>query len=304
MQLFDTHCHIHEPSYKLSIAEVEQRAQQASVDYLLCVGTDVVTSQQAVDFVRNRDNCWASIGLHPHDAKLGNAALEALQALMTVEQVPELGAEWPEGRGSPVARSPQASSGLEDEAQDASRKILKPFSSKIVAVGECGLDYFYQNSNKNAQEKALRSQIELALQHNLPLIFHVRDAFDDFWPIFDSYKNVRGVLHSYTDNQENLDKALARGLYIGLNGIMTFTKNQWQLDVAKAVPLQNLLLETDAPFLTPYPFRGTVNEPAHVRVVAEFLATLKSESLSQIADATTKNAHNLFKTNILNLKSK
>lgn len=283
MQLFDTHCHIHEPSYKLPIPDVEKRAHAAGVDYLLCVGTDVATSQQAVDFVRTRENCWASIGLHPHDAQLGSEAVAALQALMTVEQVGNLVVGDANRKGS---------RGAEPEA----------LLSKIVAIGECGLDYFYQNSNKKAQEKALRAQIELALQHNLPLIFHVRDAFNDFWPIFDSYKNIRGVLHSYTDTQANLEQALARGLYIGLNGIMTFTKNQWQLQVAKAIPLQNLLLETDAPFLTPHPFRGTVNEPAQIRVVAEFLALLRHESLQQIADATTTNAHNLFKTNILNLK--
>jgi TatD DNase family protein len=165
---------------------------------------------------------------------------------------------------------------------------------KIVAVGECGLDYFYTHSPKKDQQKALRFQIELALEHNLPLIFHVRDAFDDFWPIFDSYQGLKGVLHSFTDNQQNAHKALERGLHIGINGIMTFTKQNWQLEIIKQLPLQKILLETDAPFLTPTPHRGTVNEPSRVRNVAEFLATLRGETLQELAAQTTKNAQALF----------
>lgn len=161
-------------------------------------------------------------------------------------------------------------------------------------MGEIGLDYFYEHSDKAAQIKVLRAQIELALAHNLPIIFHVRDAFDDFWPIFDSYTGVRGVLHSYTDSYANFQEAIKRDLYIGVNGIMTFTKVAEQLQVAKEVPLQKLLLETDAPYLTPKPLRGTVNEPAHVSLVTVFLADLRKESATDIADATTTNARHLF----------
>ncbi len=166
--------------------------------------------------------------------------------------------------------------------------------NKIVAIGECGLDYYYEHSPREAQLEVLKFQIELALQHNLPLIFHVREAFDDFWPVFDSYKGIRGVLHSFTDGTANLDKAAERGLYIGVNGIATFLKDQAQLEVYRRVPLQNLLLETDAPFLTPTPYRGTINEPKHVGVIADFVAKLRGESLEKVAVATTQNAHTLF----------
>lgn len=165
---------------------------------------------------------------------------------------------------------------------------------KIVAIGECGLDYFYGHSTKAEQEKALRYQIELALEFDLPLVFHVRDAFDDFWPIFDSYQGVKGELHSFTDNLTNLSKALTRGLYIGVNGIMTFTKNDWQLEVAKAIPRDRLLLETDAPFLTPKPLRGKVNEPAQVLLTARFLSELRQEPLEELAHYTTTNARQVF----------
>lgn len=165
---------------------------------------------------------------------------------------------------------------------------------KVVAVGECGLDYFYEHSPKEQQEVILRRQIEVAMAHNLPLIFHVRDAFDDFWPIFDSYKNLKGVIHSFSAGKKELGQILKRGLYVGLNGIMTFTKNQEQLEAAKAVPLDKLLFETDAPFLTPAPYRGKICEPKHLRVTAEFLAQLRGEPIETIAQASTQNAIKLF----------
>lgn len=166
---------------------------------------------------------------------------------------------------------------------------------KVVAIGETGLDYYYENSPKSDQQKLLRFQLDIAAEHNLPLIFHVRDAFEDFWPIFDEYKGLRGVVHSFTSVIKDLDEILARGLHVGLNGIMTFTKILTQLEAAKAVPLDKLLLETDAPFLTPAPFRGKICEPKHVRTVGEFLADLRGESLMDLATATTANAQRLFK---------
>ena len=269
MELFDTHCHIHEalrPS-KAGTAtqrlwarvgnpnpgDILARAREAGVARMMCIGTASEDSKLAVQFVQKRESCWASIGIHPHEAKVhvGDA-----QALAMFRQ---------------LARKP-----------------------KVVAVGECGLDYYYEHSPKKAQEEILRFQLDLALQHDLPLVFHVRDAFDDFWPIFDDYKGLCGVVHSFSATRTELEQALARGLYIGLNGIMTFTKSDEQLAAAKAVPLDNLLLETDAPFLTPAPHRGTICEPRHVRDTAAFLADLRGESLDTVAHATTKNARKLF----------
>jgi len=174
------------------------------------------------------------------------------------------------------------------------RLVQNDTQGKIKAIGECGLDYFYDHSSKQDQEKVLRYQIELALEFNVPLVFHVREAFDDFWPIFDGYQGARGVLHSFTDNATNLSKAISRGLYIGVNGIMTFTKKPGQIEVAKQIPLDRLVLETDAPFLTPVPLRGRVNEPAHVLLVARFLSDLRQISLQEVAQYTTTNARQLF----------
>jgi TatD DNase family protein len=162
-------------------------------------------------------------------------------------------------------------------------------------VGECGLDYFYTHSPKEAQIEVLRFQIELALEHDLPLSFHVREAFDDFWPLFESYSGIRGVLHSFTDTEANLRRAIDHGLYIGVNGIATFAKKPEQLVIYRTIPQQLLLLETDAPFLTPVPFRGKVCESKHVRVTAEYLAEFRGETLEDLAATTTANARALFK---------
>jgi TatD DNase family protein len=165
---------------------------------------------------------------------------------------------------------------------------------KVVAIGETGLDYYYNNAPKEDQKKLLRFQLNLAQEFNLPLIFHVRQAFSDFFAILDDLEGVRGVVHSFTGTLDEMKEILHRGLYIGLNGIMTFTKEAEQLAMAKAVPLSKLLVETDAPFLTPKPFRGTICQPKHVVQTAEFLAGLRGESLEEIATATTKNAKELF----------
>jgi TatD DNase family protein len=245
--LVDTHCHIHEASYALPVDRVLQRAEEANVATMLCVGTSIASSQEAIAFAEQTPHCYASIGVHPHDTK---------------------------------------------EGYDIS--ALASQSSKIVAVGEIGLDYFYGHSPKEVQIEALKAQIEIALKHDLPIIFHVRDAFDDFWPIFDSYQGIRGVLHSFTDTLSNMQKAIDRGLYIGVNGISTFTKDTVQQAMFDAIPLNRLLFETDAPFLTPVPFRGKVNEPALVSAVAQYHAKRKDISLEEIALATTTNAHALF----------
>lgn len=244
--LVDTHCHIHESDFPLDREETLARAREAGVAVSICVGTNTLSSQEAVEFAERHDGVFASVGVHPHDTKDGF-----------------------------------------DITNFADK-------DKVIAIGEIGLDYFYTNSPREVQIEALKAQIEVAMKHNLPIIFHVREAFHDFWPIFDSFKGIRGELHSFTDSQENLQKALDRGLYIGVNGISTFTKDEAQQATFDAIPLDRLLLETDAPFLTPAPFRGKVNEPAMVRTIAEYHAKRRGISVEEIASATSENAQTLF----------
>ena len=246
--LVDTHCHIHEPDYDLSIDAVLSVARDNSVAEMICVGTSEESSRQAVAFANTHAGIFAAIGVHPHDTKDGYGSI----------------------------------------------KELAGTSKKIIAVGEIGLDYFYGHSPRDVQLRALKEQIDIAISNDLPIIFHVREAFDDFWPIFDTYTSIRGVLHSFTDSHENLQKALSRGLFIGVNGISTFTKDETQKAVFDSIPLDRLLFETDAPFLTPVPFRGKINQPAYVRNIAEYHATRRGISVVDIASATTENAKKLF----------
>lgn len=180
------------------------------------------------------------------------------------------------------------------DTKDGYGQIAELAKQGAIAVGEIGLDYYYNHSPREVQIAALEAQIQIALDNNLPIIFHVREAFDDFWPLFDNFHGVRGVLHSFTDSQENLDQAFARGLYVGINGISTFTKDPVQQKMYAAIPLEKMLLETDAPFLTPTPYRGTINEPAFVSDIAVFHAMVRGIQPIEVATATTANASTLF----------
>ena len=180
------------------------------------------------------------------------------------------------------------------DTKDGYEAIFALNPADFHAVGEIGLDYFYTHSPKELQQQALAEQLQFAADHDKPVIFHVREAFADFWPIFDSFSSIRGVLHSFTDTSANLNEALRRGLYIGVNGISTFTKDSSQLELFDHIPSERILFETDAPFLTPKPFRGSINEPAFVRLVAEFHADRRNLSLEELATTSSANARELF----------
>lgn len=175
-------------------------------------------------------------------------------------------------------------------------------SKGVVAIGECGLDYYYKNSPKEDQKKMLIAQLELAKKYSLPLSLHIRgskedpaDAFTEFFDIYDeTYSMLDGVVHSFSASREILSMILERNLYVGVNGIATFAREAWQVDAFRAIPIQKMLLETDTPFLTPIPFRGKINTPKHIKTIAEFLASIREETFEEISKETTKNAIKLF----------
>lgn len=249
MQLIDTHAHPHMEGMEIPAERFVSYAREASVEQVICIGTNADDSQRAIEFAQKHEYA-ASVGLHPHDASRYREDFPSIRDLLPDEMV--------------------------------------------VAIGECGLDYHYENSPREEQIEALHAQINLSKRMRLPLIFHVRDAFEEFFEVFDQHRDISGVVHSFTANEATMQACVDRGLYVGLNGIMTFTKDPEHHAAAKAVPLENLLLETDAPFLTPHPYRGNINHSGHVRTVAEFLSTLRNESVEEIARETTRNARRLF----------
>lgn len=261
LRLVDTHCHIHDSEFYN--ASAREKAYQESVKNgvaMICVGTDLRSSRQALEFARMHDFVWPVVGIHPHDAATNN-----------VEEL---------------------------------RQLVADNRDEIVGIGEIGLDYFYDNSPRDIQQGVLRRQLEVARDFNLPISFHVRDekaavgaVWVDFWPIFDEFKGLRGILHSFTDSEGNLQHGLDRGLYVGVNGISTFTKNKNQQKMFNQIPLERLVFETDAPFLTPVPFRGKVNIPAYVRQVAEYHARARDIAIEEVASVTTRNARQIFGIN-------
>lgn len=262
MSLIDTHCHIHDTSFSdkfaMSAEQLYDQSLASNIIHLICVGTDLQSSIEAVEFASGHPQSSASVALHPHESVHG---IKILAEQMT-----------------------------------ALDKLIHGASGEVVAVGECGLDYYYHTASKVKKDQIwlLKQHLSMGLKYEIPFIFHVREAFDDFFATIDDYNGVSGVIHSFSAGMTELEGILSKGLYVGLNGIMTFTKDAKQLEAAKAVPIERLVLETDAPFLTPKPFRGTICKPKHVLQTAEFLSDLRGESLEVITTKTTENAKRLF----------
>jgi TatD DNase family protein len=169
-------------------------------------------------------------------------------------------------------------------------------SKGVKGIGEVGLDYFYENSPRDVQIEALKKVLSWSSECSLPYVFHIRDAFSDFFEVFDQFpkNSIRGVVHCFTGTLEEAQGAIDRGLYISLTGILTFKKSQPLRDVVKEIPMDRLMVETDAPFLAPEGHRGKSNESSFLPVIAECLAEIKGISKEEVASITTANCKALF----------
>lgn len=279
--LVDTHAHIHFADSYGDLLEVIKNARDNDVTKIITVGTDLESSQAAVDLAFNPVcsstktgvQIFATVGLHPNSASLGE-----------VQKIAQLARQY-------SASHPNSNSGSADSGSDPVSTNAIP---TIVAIGECGLDYYRDNAPRDVQIKVLEAQIALAEELDLPIIFHVREAFDDFFEVLSNHENIQGVIHSFTGGPEQVEAVNQLSLYFGLNGIMTFTRDETQLEAAKLIPTDKILLETDCPYLAPAPLRGKRNEPANVSLIAKFLAELRGENLSYLAEQSSTNAKQLF----------
>ena len=255
--IFDSHCHPQMAQYDKDREEVIARAQRAGVS-MICVGTDLETSRQAIELAQKHEGVWATVGLHPNDIS-------------------------------------------ENFINSSYEHIIK--HPKVVAVGEVGLDYYRTEKPEDHkfQKKRFVQQLELAKELKKPLVLHCRDgksgstgqAYRDMIEILSrGYAVNGGVMHSFTGTKNEAKQFLDLGLFLGFNGIITFVR-QYD-EIVREVPLERILLETDAPFLTPEPYRGKRNEPAYVIEVAKKLAELKNEPYEKVVEQTTKNCKNLF----------
>lgn len=193
-----------------------------------------------------------------------------------------------------VGCHPHDSKFMNDDAMNIFRELAK--NKKVIGIGEIGLDYYYDNSDRDTQRTWFREQIRLAKELDLPYIVHDRDAHEDVFKIMkeEHYSGTRGILHCYSSSVEMAREFVKLGFYISIGGPVTFKKARTPKQVAKEIPLDKLLVETDCPYLTPEPFRGKRNEPKYVKYVAEEIAAIKEVSIDVIAEKTKENFRKLF----------
>ncbi|MBE2896081.1 YchF/TatD family DNA exonuclease [Pasteurellaceae bacterium HPA106] len=189
---------------------------------------------------------------------------------------------------------------IDDEPFDRARLVQLASHPKVVAIGECGLDYHYSADSKREQQHIFAEQVAVANEVHKPLVIHTREAREDTMAILreGNAQKCGGVLHCFTENQWMAEQALAIGFYISVSGIITFRNAQDIRDVIATVPLERLLVETDSPYLAPVPYRGKQNQPAYVREVCDYVATLKGVSVEQLAEITTENFERLFQCKV------
>lgn len=239
--LIDSHCHLHDREF-FTDEEAEKalnKAHDAGVKKIICIGTSREDSLMARDFASAHKNVYWTYGVHPEHA------------------------------------------GSEEQ-------LKYNFEVLPVAIGEVGLDYHYEGYERKAQIRLFEEMLQLAVDYELPVSFHVREAFDDFFPVVKNFPTVRGVVHSFTDSKKVLKRILNETeFYVGVNGLATYS-------TLPVPPLEQILLETDAPFLAPVPYRGEKNEPAYVAEVAKWLADKLGIDPKIVAGTTTSNVEKLF----------
>jgi TatD DNase family protein len=256
MDLIDSHAHIDFPQFAEDRDAMLQRAREAGVHTLLAIGTGPGPEKldAALPYAEQHDWIYSSVGIHPHEAKEATA----------------------------------------QHFEDLARLAQHP---KVIAWGEIGLDYFYDHSPRDVQADVFRTQMELAHAAKLPIIIHCRDAWDDCIALIEHHwksTGLGGILHCFTSTLDHAKRGLDMGFLVSFAGNSTYPKAQSIRDVAKELPLDRILIETDAPFLAPQPYRGKRNEPAYVAEVAKTLANVRNLPPEEIAATTASNFRRFF----------
>ena len=250
----DTHCHLEDENFSEDRAQVLEHAKIAGVERIINFGSTLKSSIAVTELAKNFPELYAGVGIHPEEIDDFDEK--------TCARLAELAAE-----------------------------------KKVIAIGEIGLDYHWEKDfeRRLIQQKIFIEQLDLARQLNLPVCIHDRDAHGDTLKILQTEgKNLRGVLHCYSGSLETAREVWKLGYFIGVDGPLTFKNSAKLPEVVKAAPREMILIETDAPYLAPTPYRGKRNEPAYVVEVAKKLAELRGETLEEVATYTTANAKNLY----------
>jgi TatD DNase family protein len=254
--------------------DVIKRAREAGLEAIITIGSDFEGCKGAVELANKYDFIYASVGIHPHDTKDFSEGI--------FNQIKE----WAINRNQ---KSEVRSQNKNFELQTPNSKL-----SKIVAIGEIGLDYHYNHSPREIQKDVFKRQLYYAKEVNLPVIIHSREAKKDTLKILEESGVTKGVMHCFSGDMEMAERVMSLGFYISIAGPVTFKNAAKLREIAKAIPDDYLLVETDAPYLTPEPLRGKRNEPAFVVHTAKFIAELRGISYEDIDRITTVNAKRLF----------
>lgn len=252
--LIDTHCHLDDQKLKNEQVRIIENLKADGVELAITSSASISESFEAVALAEKYSNIYATVGIHP-----------------------------------------QFAGELDERVKVELEKLA--YGKKVIAIGEIGLDYHYDGYSKEVQIKAMTDQILLANKLGLPVVFHVRDAMGDFLQIVRAYKaylNNGAVVHSFSGSVEVAKELTSYGFMLGINGICTFKNASNILEVIKEIPLKYLLLETDAPYLTPEPFRGKVNEPRYTIYMANKIADIKGVSVGEVIEETNKNAKRIY----------
>ena len=256
MEYFDSHMHLDDEKFDNDREETIKKIYSAGVTKCVCIGTNVETTKKAIQIANLNFFIYASSGLHPEDI-------------------------------------PQNEDELWKELEEIKKLAIE--NKKVVAIGEIGLDYYWRQDNKELQKKAFTKQIEIANELNLPISIHTRDSIDDTIGIIRKIKiKSSGVLHCCPFNIELVKHGLDAGLYIAFGGTCTFKNSKNAENIVKMVPMENLLIETDSPYLSPEPVRGTRNDSSNLKYIVQKIAEFKNVEPEFIAKKTYENAEKLF----------
>lgn len=255
--MIDTHCHLEMDAFDDDRKDVIKRAREAGLEAVITIGSDFDGCKGAVELANKYDFVYAAVGIHPHDAK--DFTDEIFNQIK----------EWAMGNGQKA-------------------------KGKIVAIGEIGLDYHYDHSPRDIQRDVFKKQLYYAKEIGLPVVIHSREAKKDTLKILEESGITKGVMHCFSGDMEMAERTMAMGFYISIAGPVTFKNAAKLREIAKAIPDDYLLIETDAPYLTPEPLRGNRNEPAFVVHTAKLMADLRGVSFEDINRITTVNAKRLF----------
>lgn len=257
----DSHCHLNHVKFtpENGVADAVAKAKGAGVVGMMSINCQIVEEFEGLlSLVRPLDNVWCTVGTHPHEAS------------------------------------------REDEKAVSIDELIRLATSdpKVIGIGECGLDYFYDHADRQDQQECFRKHIRACLATDMPIIIHARDADDDVIRLIreeTNGKGMRGIMHCFSSSTKMGQEALDLGLHISFSGILTFKKSEELRSFAKDVPLDRLLVETDSPYLAPEPHRGQMNTPAYVPLTGAVLAGIKNVSVDEMARITTGNFFQLFK---------